>query len=215
MAHVYLTEDHRNGTTTHVFTFENPRQAGYQVPAKPVDLEYDMAVHEWPEGADRPLPVLGRAKMRVASDPLPIYKVFGNERACRDEGYELQPDGMNFVVIDSWLAYLRLFAPAAQNAEHWFEQLDQIDDAARSRGQLPEEPDEPQGASRDDVAAWVAKQHLAVDSSIRQIVYLPMGAEPEEIRFIEVSDRLIAPDSWLAPHQCPSMSKARNIDCLS
>jgi hypothetical protein len=197
MAHLYLVKDDRDGRTIHVFTFEKPRQAGYPGPATPVDLEYDMAVHEWPEGTEAPAPVLGNAKAEGPSRAFPRYEVFRNERACRENGYE--PLEGEFVVIDSWFAYLRLFAPGGQNAEHWFEQLDQIDDAARSRGQRPEEPDEPQGASRDEVAAWIAKQHLAGDSSIRQILHLPTGADPDEIRFIEVSDRLVAPDSWLTP----------------
>ncbi len=44
--------------------------------------------------------------------------------------------------------------------------------------------------SRDDVAAWVARKHFAVDSSIQKIWYLPQGAGTDEIRLLELSDRI-------------------------
>ncbi len=37
---------------------------------------------------------------------------------------------------------------------------------------------------------WVASKHFLADNSIKQVWYLPQGAPPEEIRFLEVSDRV-------------------------
>ena len=44
------------------------------------------------------------------------------------------------------------------------------------------------GADRDAWAAWFAGQHLKCDPSISAVVYLPHGADGEEIRFVELSD---------------------------
>jgi hypothetical protein len=41
------------------------------------------------------------------------------------------------------------------------------------------------------VAAWVARQHMNADSSIRSVLHLPNGALPQELRLLEVNDRIL------------------------
>jgi hypothetical protein len=43
---------------------------------------------------------------------------------------------------------------------------------------------------RDGQARWYAKRHFETDSGVVEIHYLPTGAQPREIRFLEVN-RLI------------------------
>jgi hypothetical protein len=43
---------------------------------------------------------------------------------------------------------------------------------------------------RDQQAKWYARRHLETDSGVVEIHYLPAGAPPREIRFLEVN-RLI------------------------
>ena len=42
---------------------------------------------------------------------------------------------------------------------------------------------------RDEVAQWVARQHMGADGAIHQVWYLPSGAPANEIRLLEASDR--------------------------
>jgi hypothetical protein len=44
---------------------------------------------------------------------------------------------------------------------------------------------------RDKLAQWYAQRHLATDSGVERILYLPTNAPPREIRFLEVN-RLIS-----------------------
>ncbi len=44
---------------------------------------------------------------------------------------------------------------------------------------------------RDTLADWYAKRHLETDAGVELIHYLPNGAPPREIRFLEVN-RLIS-----------------------
>ena len=73
--------------------------------------------------------------------------------------------------------------------EQWYDFLDQLDEISRRRPQTDSES-KPEGSSRDEVAAWVARKHLVADSSIREVWYLPCGAPTGEIRLLERSDRL-------------------------
>jgi len=41
---------------------------------------------------------------------------------------------------------------------------------------------------RDRVARWYAKRHLETDAGVTQILHLPEGAPPREIRFLEVNE---------------------------
>lgn len=82
----------------------------------------------------------------------------------------------------------------ARQAEHlddldWFDFLDEVDAIVKRRyEQRPEEPD-PSGEDRDEVAAWIARGYLIVDASVREVIYLPEGSSPGEIRFIVVNSR--------------------------
>jgi hypothetical protein len=51
---------------------------------------------------------------------------------------------------------------------------------------------------RDGQARWYAKRHLETDSGVVEIHYLPTGAPPREIRFLEVN-RLISGTTPLEP----------------
>jgi hypothetical protein len=72
----------------------------------------------------------------------------------------------------------------------WVEFLDELDEVSRRRRQRAPLSSRPAGTGRDDVACWIASRHLAADSSIKEIWYLPMGSPPQEIRLVEVNGRL-------------------------
>jgi hypothetical protein len=78
--------------------------------------------------------------------------------------------------------------------EDWYDFLDELDAVSRRRREREPEAPEPTGESRDEVAAWVARTHSIVDSGIREVWYLPAGAPSDEIRLLEVSDRLAGPE---------------------
>ena len=40
---------------------------------------------------------------------------------------------------------------------------------------------------RDDLARWYAGRHMDIDQGVQQIFFLPTGASPREIRFLEVN----------------------------
>jgi hypothetical protein len=77
----------------------------------------------------------------------------------------------------------------------WFEFLDELDAVSRRRQRRVGEPAPPATADRDAMARWVARKHLVSDSGIREIWYFPQGAPPDEIRFLEVNDRLSLSDA--------------------
>ena len=81
--------------------------------------------------------------------------------------------------------------------EQWFEFLNQLDDVSRRRRRTrrnkPEAPI-PTRTEKDQMALWIARKHLAADSAIRKILYLPQGAPADEIRLLEVNDRMSLPD---------------------
>lgn len=74
--------------------------------------------------------------------------------------------------------------------EQWLEFLDEVDAVARRRGQRNPAASAPSSADRDGVALWIARKHLAADSGIQKVLYLPKDAPAEEIRLLEVNDRL-------------------------
>jgi hypothetical protein len=79
--------------------------------------------------------------------------------------------------------------------EQWFDFLDELDAVSRRRRGRDPEPDEPASNDRDSVAGWIARRHLLADRSIQEIWYMGQGAPPDEIRLLEVSDRLSSPDA--------------------
>lgn len=182
---MFLVEDQLGGMKNLVFTWSDPRRAGYEGRVvEDVSLDYDLeGVHDWPDGEERPSECVGRSP----DDPK-HYQVFRNSMALRSAGFE--PIDGNFTVLRSWKDYLKLSHPEELPDEDWFQELDRLDDAARVRRNRSEPPDGPVDKSRDAVAAWVAKTHLLVDSGIREVWYLPQQSPPEEIRLLEISDRL-------------------------
>jgi hypothetical protein len=186
---MYLVEDHRNGVICLVFTWEDPRKAGYQGQViEGVTLEKNEDVHRWPSETKRPIQCVGKAP-----DNPKHYRVFKNESDLQSAGY--QPVSGTEFIADSWKDYLALLHPEDLAEEDWFQQLDRYDEAARRRRARASVPEPPANSNRDEVAAWVAKKHLLVDSSIREVWYLPSGAPPEEIRLLELNDLLAGPES--------------------
>ena len=53
---------------------------------------------------------------------------------------------------------------------------------------------------RDHLARWYAREHLKTDPAIREVWYLPSGADEREIRLIEINDLIgDVHDSYLEP----------------
>lgn len=186
---MYRLEDHRHGAIYQVFTWDDPRRAGYKGSAveEGVTLDYDMEkVHTWADGEPSPDECLGRSP----NDPK-HYKVFKYCPERRQEGFEPLPGTV--VVFGSWSDYTKLHLippdPNETDDAAWYDYLDKLDEDSRRR-QYARQEGPPPGGSRDDVAAWVAKKHLIADSAIREVWYLPQGAPPEEIRLLELNDRL-------------------------
>jgi hypothetical protein len=191
---MFLVEDKRYGTTYLVFTAEDPTKDEYtRDVVEGVSLDYDMeAVHSWPDGHPRPEPSVGRAK----DDPK-RYKVFKYSSDRQSAGYE--PVTGTVLVFGSWSDYVRLHLdppnPELIDDERWYEYLDKLDEASRLRRQRVQALTAPTSGNRDEVAAWLAKKHLIVDSAIREVWYLPQGSPPDEIRLLEVNDRLAGSES--------------------
>jgi hypothetical protein len=173
---MFLVQDKIGEVTYLVFTWEDPRRAGYTGEVvEGVSLEYDMqAVHRWPNGEPRPDVCVGRS----ADDPK-HFKVFKYRSDVRAAGYDAVPGDP--VVFGSWSDYLNLRAepPNAETPdEWWYDYLDKLDETARKRRKRKPEDEEPPSAARDDVAKWVAKKHFIADSGIREVWYLPREAPP-------------------------------------
>ncbi len=184
----FFINDQRYGVTYLLFLAEDPRRRGCEIgPVDAVTLDYDMqAVHHWPEGDPCPEVCVGRAK----DDPK-RYKVFRYGSECDAAGYERVP-GIP-LVFGSWADYLavRLTPPDPEQIrdEQWFEYLDKLDEDSRQRRRTHPGPSRPTNGNRDEIAAWLAKTHILSDSAIREVLYLPTGAAPDEIRLLEVNDR--------------------------
>lgn len=191
---MFLVKDQRYGITNLVFVYEDPRRAGYKGSIEEgVRLDYDMdAIHDWPDGEDPPEVCVGRSR----TDPKE-YKVFKYRREVEPAGYEYV-HGSPFR-IGSWNMYLKVYetppVPVQMDEENWFDYLDKLDDGSRDRRKQVQIPDAPSNGNRDDVAAWVARQHLIVDSGVREVLYLPQGAPPDEIRLLELNDRMAGSES--------------------
>jgi hypothetical protein len=195
---VFLVEDKRHGTTYLVFTWVDPRKQGYKGNVEDgVSLDYDMeAVHRWPDGEAAPEACVGRAPENPKH-----YKVFKYSSDRHAAAY--QPVAGEAVVFGTWNDYekLHLFPPDPDRTddEPWYAYLDKLDEDSRRRRQRAQAPAQPTGKSRGDVAEWVAKRHLIADSAIQEVMYLPDGAPPDEIRFLERNDRLAGNGSEAEP----------------
>lgn len=186
---MFLVEDKRHGANYLVFTVEDPRKAGFNgAIVEGVTLDYDLgAVHSWPDGQEAPNVSVGQS----ASDPK-HFKVFRTPFDRDREGYS--PVSGTALQFGSWKEYARLHLippdPDQFDDEVWYDYLDKVDDDASRRRQRQSEILPPLAHDRDTVAAWVAKKHLVADNSIREVWYLPNGASPDEIRLLELNDRL-------------------------
>jgi hypothetical protein len=197
---MYLIKDRRLGRDYFIFTQEDPRKEGYKGDVVDgVILDYDMnAIHLWPDGEPRPEPRLGRDPTNQRH-----YKVFKFPHELQAAGFELV-DYNTPILAYSWEDYREMFPVPAELAKtlgqsEWFDYLDEIDEAAKLRQKQNPEPEPPLGSDRDLIAEWVAKRHLSADGSLRQIVYLPTGAPPNEIRLLEINERLTRPENTLEP----------------
>jgi hypothetical protein len=195
---MFLVRDQRYGTTYLVFTWEDPRKNGYTGNLiEDVRLDYDMeAVHTWADGQARPEAVVGQAP----DDPK-RYKVFKYRSERQAAGYH--PVTGTPVIFGSWSDYVRLHLdppdPDQTDDERWYEYLDKLDEVSRRRRQQAQDIASPTNGSRDEVAVWLAKRHFIADNGIREVWYLPHGAPPEEIRLLEVNDRLASNESKVEP----------------
>lgn len=192
---MYLVEDQRLGAIYLVFTWEDPRKDGFDGRLiEDVSLEYDeAAVHEWRDGQARPDVCVGRRLKHPKQ-----FRIFKYKGDAAQAGYELIPG--NVVVFGSWKEYLRLILtpPISNNVsnEELFSYLDKLDAGWRT---LQRDDDAPLANDRDAVAEWLAKKHLSVDSGIREVWYLPTGAPTDEIRLLELSDRIVGAEEVVEP----------------
>ncbi|MGA2065104.1 MAG: hypothetical protein ABSG86_09050 [Thermoguttaceae bacterium] len=189
---MFLVKDEVPGATYLVFTWEDPRRDGYRGEVvDDVSLDYDVeVVHRWPDGGPQPDACLGQAP-----DNPRHYKVFKYIAERAAAGFH--PVEGEAVVFGSWSEYarLRLYPPNPEQTddESWYDYLDRLDETARRR--RAQTPAQPSGKDRDEVATWLAKKHLIADSSIREVWYLPKEAPSDEIRLLELNDRLAGDES--------------------
>jgi hypothetical protein len=185
---MFLIKESRSGRDYFIFTHTDPRKEGYRGELiDDVVLDYDVnAVHLWPDGEPAPQPELGRDPTNPKH-----YTVFKFPDQRRAAGFEFVQQNTP-IDLYSWRDYLRMFPALAQalEQEEWSDYLDEIDEATKLRRQQTVDAEPPPGSNRDRIAEWVAKRHLSADGSLRQVVYLPTGAPPDEIRLLEVNERL-------------------------
>lgn len=184
---MFLVFDESSSPPYLVFTWENPREDDYGGEVlDDVSLVYENGVDEWPLGEAAPEPCVGTKDHKR-------YEVFRGCEKLRASGYAPVP-GMP-VVLTRWSDFLRLVHPEQLNEERWYDELDKLDEAARRRRKMPLSSELPSDATRDEVAAWIARRHFIVDTGVREIWYLRDGAPNDDIRLIEVNDRIIASES--------------------
>ncbi|HET6250216.1 MAG TPA: hypothetical protein VFE47_21175 [Tepidisphaeraceae bacterium] len=85
----------------------------------------------------------------------------------------------------------------------WVEFLNELDEVSRRRRSRAPDLSKPAGNSKDQVAEWVARMHLATDTTIKEIWYLPTGSLGDEIRLIELNGRLAGTGWGLEPIEFP------------
>jgi hypothetical protein len=195
---MFRVETQRSGIKRQIFTWENPRKDGYKGDVEDgVTLDHNEEIYLYPSGSDLPVTCLGRSR----SSPKE-YKVFKHRRDLDAAGYEYVSAGTP-PVLGSWLDYVRLHLdppnPEEIDEEDWFNYLDKVDDEARRLNKRSPWPETPKDASRESVAEWLAKQHFIMDPTIREIYYLPQGAPANEIRFLEISERLTGNEGKVTP----------------
>jgi hypothetical protein len=195
---MFLVRDERFRAPFLVFTYKDPRMDGYKGSVEEdVIVENDRPITDcWENGEDLPEDVVGRDPANPKH-----YKIFRYTKDLEQANYALVP-GMPFK-ITSWLDFMkvRLVPPDPEQVdeEDWYNYLDKVDDEARRLQKRSPWPETPKDSSRDAVAEWLAKQHFITDPTIREIWYLPQGAQADEIRFLELSERLIGNEERVEP----------------
>lgn len=188
---MFVAEDQRPGFHNYVFTQLDPKIDGFKGPViEGATLEYDvLSVSDWPGGAQRPQPQLGRDPANSKH-----YKVFKYPHDLLESGFELVHHNAP-VVVYSWHDYKKMVPLPLEIAERteepeWFEYLDEVDAATLHRQRRAPAPDLQSNSPPERIAEWIAKSHLSADASVRQVWYLPTGAPDGEIRLLEVSNRI-------------------------
>ena len=196
---MYLVNDQRLGSPYLVFTVQDPRVDDYKGEViDDVDLEYDeLNVHRWNDGQRSPEACVG-----VAPDDPKHFRVFKYSDELRAAGY--RPVAGTPITFRTWLDYVNLSKkpphPGIMSVEGWYDYLDSFDDIVREwRRTADSTPDQPEQKDRDSVAAWVARQHIIVDGGVREVWYLPEGAPSDEIRLLELNDRVLGDESSIEP----------------
>jgi hypothetical protein len=196
---MFLVKDERFQPPYLVFVEEDPRRDGYTGEViEEVSLEYDeLEASRWGNGQRRPEECVG-----ISSNDPEHYRVFKNVEQLRSAGFE-PVAGTPITSFSSWSEYIRLsLSPPKPNQTSevsWYDYLDKVDDAAREWRKSDQSSDPPAGADRDFIAAWLAKKHFIADSAIREVWYLPKNAPQDEIRLLELSDRLAGNESSVDP----------------
>jgi hypothetical protein len=72
----------------------------------------------------------------------------------------------------------------------WIEFLNELDEVSRRRRLRAPDASKPAGNTKEQVADWIAKTHLATDTTIKEIWYLPTGSPSDEVRLIELNGRI-------------------------
>jgi len=195
---MYLVTDERLGSAYLVFTVQDPRQDGYKGDViDDVRLDYDeLKVHRWDDGQRSPEACVG-----VAPNDPKHYKVFKSADELLTAGFT--PVAGIAATFYSWRDYVGLSLkppnPGKLPMETWFDFLDDLDAVTREWNRQDHGLAEPEQKDRDTVAAWVAKSHFITDSAIREVWYLPKDAPQDEIRLLELSDRLPGNETVVEP----------------
>lgn len=198
---MFLVKDRRLGMDKYVFTQMDPRAEGYKGDViEGVALKYDIeAIHNWPDGENRPNPQLGRDPNNTK-----LYKVFKFPEELQAAGFEFVYSNRPFFAY-SWSDYRKQYYPIpAEYAEtmtqdEWFDFLEEADFAAKIRKKMSEPKEPKQGSSRDQIAEWVAKRHMGADGGIHHVWFLPSGSPADEIRLLEVSERFTGEAAKIEP----------------
>jgi len=197
---MYLVKDRQFGMDRCVFTHTDPRTEGYRGDvAEKVNLDYDMnRIHSWPDG-ERACPELGQDQ----SNPN-FYKVFKFPAERNASGFALIGSGAPFVFY-SWADYRDQINPPPERfaprltGDEYFNYLEDADAVVQVRKATDQNEPLPDGANRDQVAEWVARQQMDTDGSIQQVWFLPTGTNLAEIRLLEVSERYTGDPDELHP----------------
>jgi len=196
---MFLVKDDRFQPPNLVFVDQDPRGDGYTGEiVDDVSLDYDeLEVHRSDDGQRSPEPCVG-----IAPDDSKHYRMFRSPDQLRAAGFE-PVAGTPIASFRSWFEYIRIsLSPPKPNQTSevsWYDYLDTVDEASREWRNREQTPDPPAGADRDSVAAWLAIKHFIGDSAIREVWYLPKNAPENEIRLLELSDRLAGNESHVDP----------------